>query len=81
MTHDHWYSSLLKQVFITRHRGGRNSMSLLRMFTKVDQEGKISLPTNIQREMGMREGQLIELKVSGSGKHKTLVMVTRDNAR
>lgn len=56
-------------------------MSLLRMFLKVEQEGKISLPTNIQREMGMHEGQLIELKVSGSGKHKTLVMVTRDNAR
>jgi hypothetical protein len=30
--------------------------------------------------MGMHEGQLLELKVSGSGKHKTLVIVPRDQA-
>ena len=54
-------------------------MSLLRMFAKVDHEGKISLPTNIQREMGMCEGQLLELKINGSGKRKTLVIVPRDH--
>lgn len=56
-------------------------MSLMRVFAKVDYEGKISLPTNIQREMEIHEGQLVEIKVSGSGKHKTLVIVPRDHAR
>jgi bifunctional DNA-binding transcriptional regulator/antitoxin component of YhaV-PrlF toxin-antitoxin module len=49
------------------------------VFAKVDHEGKISLPTNIQREMGMHEGQLLELKISGSGKSKTLIIVPRDH--
>jgi hypothetical protein len=81
MVHDRWYSYLVNKVFIARRRGERDPMSLLRVFAKVDHEGKISLPTNIQREMGMHEGQLVELKVSGSGKHKTLVVVPRDHAR
>jgi hypothetical protein len=81
VAHDRWYSYLLHKLLITRRRGGRDSMSLLRMFAKVDHEGKISLPTNIQREMGMQEGQLIEIKVNGSGKHKALVIVPRDHAR
>lgn len=78
MTHERWYSYLVNKVFITRRRRGRDPLSLLRMFAKVDHEGKISLPTNIQREMGMCEGQLLELKISGSGKRKTLVIVPRD---
>ena len=79
MAHEHWYSYLVNKVLITRRRGGRDPMSLLRVFAKVDHEGKISLPMNVQREMGMREGQLLELKISGSGKHKTLVIVPRDH--
>ena len=55
-------------------------MNLMRVFAKVDHEGKISLPTTIQCEMGMHEGQLLELKVNGSGKRKTLVIVPRDHA-
>jgi len=53
----------------------------MRVFAKVDYEGKISLPTNIQRELEIHEGQLVEIKVSGPGKRKTLVIVTRDHAR
>ena len=79
MAHEHWYSYLVNKVLIARRRGGRDPMSLLRVFAKVDHEGKISLPMNVQREMGMREGQLLELKISGSGKHKTLVIVPRDH--
>jgi hypothetical protein len=79
VAHERWYSYLVNKVFITRRRGSRDPMSLLRMFTKVDPEGKISLPTNIQREMGMCEGQLLELKINGSGKRKTLVIVPRDH--
>ena len=80
MAHEDWYSYLVKKVLITRRRGGKSPMSLMRVFAKVDHEGKISLPTTIQREMGMHEGQLLELKVNGSGKRKTLVIVPRDHA-
>jgi hypothetical protein len=81
MAYESWYSYLVNKVLITRRRRGRGSMSLMRVFAKVDYEGKISLPTNIQREMEIHEGQLVEIKVSGSGKHKTLVIVPRDHAR
>jgi len=56
-------------------------MSLMRVFAKVDHEGKIALPPNIQREMQLKQGQLIELKVSGSGKQKTLVISPRQRVR
>ena|GEM_PF-358070 len=81
MAHESWYSYLVNKVRITRRRGVSGSMSLMRVFAKVDHEGKISLPTNIQREMEIHEGQLLEIKVSGSGKRKTLVIVPRDHAR
>jgi hypothetical protein len=79
VAYERWYSYLVNKVFITRRRGGSDPMNLLRMFAKVDHEGKISLPRHIQREMGMCEGQLLELKISGSGKRKTLVIVPRDH--
>jgi hypothetical protein len=79
VAHERWYDYLVNKVFITRRRKGGDPMSLLRTFAKVDHEGKISLPTNIQREMGMREGQLLELKINGSGKRKTLLIVPRDH--
>jgi hypothetical protein len=81
VAHESWYSYLVNKVLIARRRGGRSSLSLMRVFAKVDHEGKISLPTNIQREMEIYEGQLVEIKVRGSGKHKTLVIVPRDHAR
>jgi hypothetical protein len=79
VAHESWYSYLVSKVRITRRRAGRSSVSLMRVFAKVDHEGKISLPTNIQREMEIQEGQLVEIKVSGSGKRKTLVIVPRDH--
>jgi hypothetical protein len=81
VAHESWYSYLVNKVLITRRRGGGSSMSLMRVLAKVDHEGKISLPTNIQRELEIHEGQLVEIKVSGSGKRKTLVIVPRDHPR
>ncbi|MBI3329473.1 MAG: hypothetical protein HYZ81_22565 [Nitrospinae bacterium] len=56
-------------------------MSLMRVFVKVDAEGKISVPLNIQRETGLKKGGLIELRVVGAGKQQKLVISTRHNAR
>ena len=41
-------------------------MSLMRVFSKVDMEGKVVIPGNIQRAAGLKEGQLVELKIVGA---------------
>jgi len=56
-------------------------MSLIRIFARVNAAGKIIIPPNIQREAGMKQGQLVELRVVGPGKKKALVISARDNAR
>jgi len=40
-------------------------MTLMRGFSKVDEEGRIPIPSNIRREVGFNPGQLVEIKVSG----------------
>ena len=54
---------------------------LLRAFAKVDADGKLSIPNNIRREVGLKAGQLVELKVVGASKHKQLVLSVRESAR
>lgn len=56
-------------------------MALLRGFSKVDKEGRIVLPINIRREVGLEKGQLIEIKVSGTNKAQYLVIHKRKQAR
>ena len=54
---------------------------LMRAFAKVDADGKLSIPNNIRREVGLRAGQLIELKVVGASKKKQLLLSARESAR
>lgn len=56
-------------------------MALIRMFARVDGEGKIAIPPNIQRETRLRKGQLVELKVIGASKKKSLLLSAKDAAR
>jgi bifunctional DNA-binding transcriptional regulator/antitoxin component of YhaV-PrlF toxin-antitoxin module len=56
-------------------------MSLIRSFVRVDAQGKIALPANIQREAALKKGQLVELKVVGGGKPKNIVITARENTR
>ena len=56
-------------------------MTLMRMFSKVDSEGKIYIPPNFQRETGLVKGQMLELKLVGASKRKNLLITARDNAR
>ena len=56
-------------------------MSLMRVLAKVNAEGKITIPANIQREAGLKTGQLVDLRVVGTGKQKKLVIAARENAR
>jgi len=56
-------------------------MTLMRAFSKIDKEGKIKLPNNIQREAGIKEGQLVELKIVGASAKKGVLITARRAAR
>jgi len=61
--------------------GGGKQMGLMRGFAKVDDEGKISIPGNIRREVGLKEGQMVEIKVSGPNRAQFIVIHKRQSAR
>jgi len=54
---------------------------LMRAFSKVDKVGKIAIPANIQREAGLKEGQLVELKIVGASAKKGILLTARKSAR
>jgi bifunctional DNA-binding transcriptional regulator/antitoxin component of YhaV-PrlF toxin-antitoxin module len=57
-------------------------MVLMRAFSKVEKDGKIKIPCNIKREAGIKEeGQLVELKIVGASKKKSILVSVRDSAR
>jgi len=56
-------------------------MVLVRAFSRVEKDGKIKLPGNIKREAGIKEGQLVELKIVGAGKKKNILVSVRDSTR
>jgi bifunctional DNA-binding transcriptional regulator/antitoxin component of YhaV-PrlF toxin-antitoxin module len=58
-----------------------NQMTLMRAFSKVEKEGKIAIPGNIQREAGLKEGQLVELKILGASAKKSILITARKSAR
>ncbi|MBA2124238.1 hypothetical protein B9J78_04805 [bacterium Unc6] len=49
-------------------------MTLMRAFSRVDKDGKIKLPGNIQREVELKEGQLVELKIVGASAKKAFLL-------
>ena len=56
-------------------------MTLMRSFSRVDKEGKIKLPGNIQRAVGFKEGQLVELRITGATRKKNILVSARGNAK
>ncbi|MCG2815610.1 MAG: hypothetical protein L6425_06735 [Candidatus Aminicenantes bacterium] len=56
-------------------------MTLMRAFSKVDKDGKIKLPANIQRAADLKEGQLVELKIVGASRKKNILVTARENVR
>jgi len=56
-------------------------MALMRAFAKVDKDGKISIPSNIRREADLKEGQLVEIKVSGPNRAQYITIHKRENIR
>jgi len=58
-----------------------NQMTLMRAFSKVEKDGKIKLPANIQRAAGIKEDQLVELKILGASAKKSILITARKSAR
>jgi bifunctional DNA-binding transcriptional regulator/antitoxin component of YhaV-PrlF toxin-antitoxin module len=54
---------------------------LMRAFSKVDKDGKVKFPSNIQREAGLKEGQLVELKIIGASVNRSVLVTARKSAR
>jgi len=56
-------------------------MALMRGFSKVDEQGKIAIPSNIQRAIKLEKGQLVEIKVQGPNNGPYLIVNKRKTAR
>ena len=56
-------------------------MTLMRAFSKVDKDGKIKLPHNIQRAAQLKKGQLVELKITGASRKKNVLISAKSSTR
>ena len=56
-------------------------MTLMRAFSREDKEGKIKVPSNIQRVADLKVGQLVELKIVGASTKKSVLITARSCAR
>ena len=56
-------------------------MALMRVYARVDKEGRISIPNNIRKEVDLKEDQLVEIKLSGPKKAQYAVIHKRESAR
>lgn len=56
-------------------------MALMRGFSKVDKEGRITIPKNIRRGADLKEGQLVEIKMQGTPSAHYITIKTRKQAR
>jgi len=58
-----------------------STMALIRGFSKVEEEGRIAIPSNICRAAKLEKGQLLEIKVQGPNNGPYLVVNKRKAAR
>jgi len=56
-------------------------MALMRGFSKVNNEGCVSIPKNIRREAQLEEGQLVEIKLQGPELAQYITIKPRKQAR
>jgi bifunctional DNA-binding transcriptional regulator/antitoxin component of YhaV-PrlF toxin-antitoxin module len=52
----------------------------IRALARMDAEGRILLPVNVRRALGLRQNQALELRTTGNGRLRRL-MVTPRNSR
>jgi len=56
-------------------------MTLIRTFARVGSEGSIRLPRNIRIALGLKDKDVVELKVVGASKVKNLMLSKRRHFR
>lgn len=49
-------------------------MSGVRAFSRIDKDGRLIIPKPIQKETGLKEGRLVEIRVQGSASSKLAVI-------
>ena len=52
-------------------------MALIRVVARIDAEGKIQLPRNIRIALGLKEQDVVELKIAGPGKAQRVIVSKR----
>jgi bifunctional DNA-binding transcriptional regulator/antitoxin component of YhaV-PrlF toxin-antitoxin module len=60
---------------------GEFYMALLKVVATIEKDGKITLPGNIRRAVGLKQGQVVELKIVGTGVAKKILLASRKRAR
>lgn len=48
-------------------------MPLIKVYSRVDKDGKIKIPENIKREARLKAGQLLEMKIMGANRKSILI--------
>jgi len=56
-------------------------MALMRCFARMDDDGKVKIPNNISSAVELKPGQLVELKVTGPDRAKSIVLSKRKDYR
>jgi bifunctional DNA-binding transcriptional regulator/antitoxin component of YhaV-PrlF toxin-antitoxin module len=51
----------------------------VRALARVDAEGRVALPTNIRRSLGLKQNQVLELRTVGTGRGRRLMIEPRNS--
>jgi bifunctional DNA-binding transcriptional regulator/antitoxin component of YhaV-PrlF toxin-antitoxin module len=51
----------------------------VRALARVDAEGRIALPLNVQRSLGLKHNQVLELRTVGTGRLRRLMLEPRNS--
>jgi bifunctional DNA-binding transcriptional regulator/antitoxin component of YhaV-PrlF toxin-antitoxin module len=51
----------------------------VRALTRVDAEGRVTRPPNIQRSLGLKHNQVLELRTVGTGRLRRLMLEPRNS--
>lgn len=49
----------------------------IRVLARVDSEGRVPLPANIRRALGLKQNQVLEMRTIGSGRKFRLMVLPR----
>jgi len=51
--------------------------SIMKVLARVDPQGRVPLPANLRRQMGLRPNQVLELRALGPGPRRGLMLSPR----